>query len=111
MTYNPDGWAIIKIKGDDPHYRVFGSFAGGYINGDSWKMNSGIVSVTEDDNFYYFDGHSGSIYQCHKKTYGRLTAYNYGVIKSLCERSNNIVEYISTMPTDIMTMNYIIKKN
>ena len=29
--YNPDNWVIIKIKGDDPHYRVLAGWSGGYF--------------------------------------------------------------------------------
>ena len=31
--YNPDNWAIIKIKSDDPHYRVLVGWSGGYTTG------------------------------------------------------------------------------
>ena len=48
MMYTPDGWMIVKITGTNPHYRVFGSWRGGYLSGDSWRMNSGIISVKED---------------------------------------------------------------
>lgn len=34
MTYSPEEWQIIKINGTDPHYRVFGSWRGGYTTGD-----------------------------------------------------------------------------
>ena len=27
--YNPYNWVIIKMKGDDPHYRVLGGWSGG----------------------------------------------------------------------------------
>ena len=56
MMYTPDGWMIVKITGTNPHYRVFGSWRGGYLSGDSWRMNSGIISVKEDgENYYVFE--------------------------------------------------------
>ena len=109
IPYQPDRWIIVKIKGTDPHYRIFASWLGGYLDGDSWKLNSGIVNIKEDDNFYYFDGHSGSIYKCHKKSYGQLGSYNTGIINSLCERSGDTMECLYEIPQDIMTMNFIIK--
>ena len=45
--YRPDNWVVIKLKGDDPHYRVLAGCSGGYLDGDSWRMNSGIVLAEE----------------------------------------------------------------
>lgn len=71
-TYTPDFWSVIKVKSDDPHYRVFGSWAGSYLTGASWRMNSGIVRVEQDENpeILNFIGSSGSVYKCHKNMYG-----------------------------------------
>ena len=74
--YNPDKWMLVKITGKDSHYRVFGSWYGGYLGADSWRMNSGITSVIEEDDHYLFIGSSGSTYACHKDTYG---ASSYGM--------------------------------
>jgi hypothetical protein len=60
--YTPDRWLLIKINGKDPHYRVFASWYGGYLGSDSWRMNSGVTKVSEDDEFYRFHGSSGSVY-------------------------------------------------
>lgn len=106
-TYNPENWEIVKITGTDPHYRVFGSWRGGYASGDSWRMNSGITGVTEDEDYYYFKGHSGSVYQCHKGAYGRLGLYNEGVLESYCEKSAGHMQRMNEMP-DIMNMDWII---
>ena len=32
--YTPDNWVIIKVMGDDPHYRVLVGWSGGYLDGD-----------------------------------------------------------------------------
>ena len=68
-NYFPDNWVIIKIKGDDPHYRVLGGWSGGYASGDSWRMNSGITKVEFENDQYIFYGSSGSRYICHKDAY------------------------------------------
>ena len=65
----PNNWVIIKMKSDNPHYRVLGGWSGGYSDGDSWRMNSGITKVSETENYYYFGGSSGSEYCCHKGSY------------------------------------------
>lgn len=80
--YTPDLWLIVKINGKDPHYRVFGSWYGGYMGSDSWRMNSGIKSITEDDDYYYIHGSSGSTYNCHKKSKG-ISGYGSSVLNQM----------------------------
>ena len=65
----PDNWVVIKMKGDEPHYRVLAGWSGGYLDGDSWRMNSGITRVENDGDCYNFHGLSGSCYSCHKESY------------------------------------------
>ena len=63
ITESPDKWVMIKItSGDKTYYKIFATWFGGYLDGDSWKINSGISSIDEDDDFYYFNGFSGSCY-------------------------------------------------
>ena len=45
----PDKWLVLKI-GD--LYKVYGTWYGGYLGSDSWKINSGIVKVEEDEYFF-----------------------------------------------------------
>jgi len=105
--YTPDSWQLVKINGTDPHYRIFGSWSGGYLYGDSWKLNSGVTDVTEDDKYFYFYGYSGSVYQCHKNGYGIRSPYNTSVILDYCEKSQGTMELIDEMP-DIMSIDWII---
>lgn len=106
--YHPEEWAIVKLGGPSPHYRVFGSWRGGYLSGDSWRMNSGITSVKLDGNYYLFKGHSGSVYKCHKNTYGIRSSYNLGVLKSYEEKIKDKFKPLIKMPK-IMKMDWIIK--
>ena len=72
--YSPDAWRIIKItpwpekKNQEVIYKVLAGWYGGYLDGDYWKLNSGITKIEEDGNFYVFFGYSGSSYRCHKDT-------------------------------------------
>ena len=68
MDYTPDVWVIVKITPKDaaPIYRVLAGWYGGYLNGDSWKMNSGITEFKEGEKTIEFGGYSGSSYHCHK---------------------------------------------
>lgn len=65
--YTPDLWVVIKIKED--LYKVLTSDFGGYLNGDSWRINSGIRMIEEFDDYYLISGYSGSEYKCHKSNY------------------------------------------
>lgn len=73
MDYNPDNWVILKIKegkGTFPFYKVLAGWSGGYLDGDSWRMNSGIVNCTSEGDYWHFHGHSGSVYKCGLDSYG-----------------------------------------
>ena len=84
--YNPDSWVVFKITGveEKDFYKVLAGWSGGYLDGDSWRINSGIVKVEDDGDYWNFIGDSGSVYRCHKQgeamrmsmapTWERLTA-------------------------------------
>lgn len=81
--YNPNRWLVVSITHNDKtHYRVFGTWGGGYLNGDSWKLNSGITKATLIDGVYQFEGSSGSVYHCHETSYGS-TGYGCGVLDNM----------------------------
>lgn len=90
-TYNPDCWVVIKItntdtllatENDEVLYKVLAGWGGGYLNGDSWRMNSGIDLVFDHDREIHFYGHSGSTYICHKEAYG-LRMSTAGIFKQM----------------------------
>lgn len=96
--YTPEEWILVKINGPDQHYRVFGSWRGGYINGDSWRMNSGIKSVEVEKDYYLFKGASGSIYKCHKKLYGINSPYNNTVLAEYNKTMKEKFEILTEKP-------------
>jgi len=100
MTYFPDGWVLFKVTGNDPHYRVFGSWNSSYTTGSSWRINSGITKVTEDEDYYYFTGFSNSVYKCSKETYGELNSHSITALHDLIEKPE--VESLHTIPENIM---------
>jgi hypothetical protein len=102
---SPDNWVLVKITGTHPHYRVFCTWRGGYLSGDAWRMNSGVVGVTEDQEHYYFQGHSGSLYTCHKHTYGWLGSYGNSVLCDYVDKSNGMMEVVEEMP-DVMNIDW-----
>lgn len=90
ISETPERWVILKLPND--YYKVFGSWSGGYLDGDRWKLNSGISKVEEDEDFYYFVGFSGSCYKCHKNDYGIATAYSKNVLNNMIEKTNGQIE-------------------
>lgn len=85
ISETPEKWVIVKI--DNKGYKVFGSWVGGYLGSDRWKLNSGIKSVELKDDFYYITGYSGSIYKCHKNSYGIASSYSRAVLSSLIDKA------------------------
>lgn len=106
--YNPDGWVLVKITGTDPHYRVFGSWRGSFLDGDSWRMNSGIVSAKLEGDHYLFKSTSGSVYSCHKKGYGELGAYAGGVLNDYVENSSGTLQCLCEMPENVLEIDWLI---
>ena len=121
MKYTPDNWVVIKLDdGVDPHYRVLAGWSGGYLDGDRWRINSGITKVEtvvitgggitkveEDDGYYNFSGSSGSTYRCGKKSY--MLRMNNAHVWSKLEKLHG--DKVEMMPedTDWVSMDWIIK--
>ncbi len=65
----PDVWIIVKLSGtsvSETYYRVLAGWYGGFLRGDSWRMNSGITKITVEKDHYMISGVSGSVYRCGK---------------------------------------------
>ena len=92
--YTPDRWVIAKIvtKESEVFYKVFGTWLGGYLSGDSWRMNSGITKVKLIDNHYEFYGNSGSMYKCHKDQTG-MSSYTTSVANNIMENLEDSLGY------------------
>jgi len=106
-TYNPDKWLVVKLTSHaGTHYRVFGSWYGGFAGSDSWKLNSGITSCEIVDGVYIFTGHSGSVYDCVDGMYGS-SSYAWSVLQQMIEEGADTVT-IEVMPeeTDFLTLDY-----
>ena len=68
--YNPDNWVMIKVNGENPHYRILvGWDEKNKENNDLWKIDQGITRVEEDKDYFYFYGYGGSVYKCSKQSY------------------------------------------
>ena len=104
---HPESWVILKLsEGDKLHYRVLAGWNGRYLEGDSWKLNSGIVSVEYVDECYIFRGKSSSKYHCHEKSYGMTNSIT-GIYSQLKEIHGDKVELL-TEDHDWLNMDWII---
>ena len=108
-VWNPDNWVVVHIKGDKPHYKVLAGWSGGYTTGSSWRMNSGIVEVIEEDDHYLFIGSTGSTYACHKDMYG-LRMNNAHIMEQLKQLHGDKVEMLDE-DNDWVNMDWIIGKD
>jgi len=98
VTEIPERWVVIKIKDDtDSSYKIYATWAGGYLGSDRWKFNSGISAISEDNEYYYFYGYSGSCYKCHKKRYGIITSYNKGVLTNIIDKSEDKISILDSV--------------
>jgi len=109
-TYNPDNWVVLKIKSgkfDKGIYKLLAGWSGGYLDGDAWRMNSGIEKIQEDGDYLLVYGYSGSVYRCYKEAYG-LRMSNSGVYNSLIEQQT-FEGQITMLPadTDWLKVDYI----
>lgn len=108
MNYFPDNWVVVKIKDGSAGkqlYKVLGGWSGGYLDGDSWRMNSGICKVTEEGDHLKFWGFSGSCYVCHKDSYG-LRMNNSGIYDYL-KKNEAFENQISLMDEDTDWLNVV----
>ena len=82
MSYKPDKWRIVKFSHEgEAVYKLFGMWSGGYLDSDSWRMNSGIVGYEEGEGVVQFFGHSGSTYICWLGSEG-VTGYGASILSS-----------------------------
>ena len=82
--YIPDRWVILEFDApnlEKPMQKVFGGWYGGFTQGDSWKLNSGITKTTKDGDWFHFEGYSGSVYQAHPNGYG-MSGYMSNILAS-----------------------------
>ena len=56
------------------------------MGSDSWQLNSGITRATFVDPYWEFDGTSGSVYRCHRDSYG-TNGYGGNVLSNLIDKA------------------------
>ena len=88
-TYYPDNWIIIEAsKGDDNVRKILSGWKGGYLDGDSWRLSSGITDIIDKDTHYEIHNESGSIYICNKQSQ-RMNMCTSGIYSQLIESNKD----------------------
>lgn len=88
--YTPDCWVIVEISGTkvpETYRRILAGWYGGYINGDSWKMSSGIIEMIDRETHWEISNHSGSTYYCHKAA-ERFSSMTGSIYASYAKENN-----------------------
>lgn len=106
MGYNPDVWVVLCITNKSTGrviYKVMAGWYGGFAKADSWRLNSGITSITKEpdnDHIYAIHGGSGSTYFCHKNT-EKTSMLTHSIIQRMMEEALQSGEYeVSIVPSD-----------
>ena len=88
-------------------YKILGGWSGGYTQGDSYRLNSGITKIDTDGDYYVFSGHSGSVYRCHKNSC-MIRLNIAGFLKRIQEAYPDNIEMMP-VDTDWLSLDYTIK--
>jgi len=93
--HTPDNWVILEVNppNENTYYKVLAGWSGGYLDGDSWRLNSGIEKVEETEDYYDFIGASGSVYRCGKNS-ETIRMNCAGVYSQLKEQYGDVINQI-----------------
>jgi len=105
----PNKWVVLKMVVDgNTFYKLFSTWLGGYLDGDAWRINSGIVRVEQEGNYLRFFGESGSCYECvnSEHSYG-TNYYTQGVLDNIIKKGTDMGHTIEVMPQDTDWLNFL----
>ena len=89
-AYTPDVWVIVEISGSkvpETYRRILSGWYGGFTNGDSWKMSSGILDIIDRGDHWEIPNHSGSVYFCYKNR-EQFSRYTSSIYESYTDQNN-----------------------
>ena len=75
---------------------MFATWRGGYTGSDTWRLNSGVYNIDVKDGYIYFQGFSGSVYECAYSETSYMISGNYlngELNKILALPSISLVDY------------------
>lgn len=91
MIYRPHGWVILKFtnKGD-VFFKIFASWRGGYLDGDSWRLSSGSNEppvLSDCGRYWIWSQESGSHYHLTVKGEDGYSHYTAQILGSILIQS------------------------
>ena len=92
--YTPDRWVVLNIN--NTIHKILSGWYGGYLDGDSWRLSSGITKIIKHLDHLEIHNESGSIYYCYLSNYG-TTSYTDSILndwKSQADSRNILIEMI-----------------
>ena len=107
MTYDVDGWVILKytVASEKVYYRIFASWRGDYLNGDSWRLSSGseeLPQLYSCGTFWLWPQISGSCYELSVNKEDGYTFYTGRVLSSIIDRSGEGDTFIERVKLAIL---------
>ena len=108
--YNPDHWVMLEFThSGQKTYKILAGWGGSYLYGASWKLNSGCTKIEKDGDYYLFHGYSGSVYRCHKNSYG-LSGYTAQILRNFEEQvktGEGVAMQMLPEETNFMEIEYV----
>lgn len=93
MIVKPQGWVILKFSTPaDTFYKIFSSWRGGYLDGDSWRLSSGSSyppTLSECRNYWVWEQESGSCYHLPINGEDGYTFYTAQILGNIIIQSEN----------------------
>jgi hypothetical protein len=66
MIHKPHGWVVLRItQPNETYYKIFASWRGSYIEGESWRLSSGsqeFPKLSDCGKYWVWKQESGSCY-------------------------------------------------
>jgi|GEM_PF-1122445 hypothetical protein len=88
----PDNWLGLHLKKDNIDIvKLFSTFYGGYLDGDSWRLNSGCKNIKkypDNKDKFLITGYSGTQYNIFKKNIG-TSSYTSTILNEIIEKSKS----------------------
>lgn len=109
MLHKPHGWVILKFTQErEVFFKIFASWRGGYLDGDSWRLSSGskeLPSLSDCGGYWIWPQKSGSCYHLPMNGEGGMSFISEYVLKDIL--SSNKLADIGTY-IEIISLDYLI---
>jgi hypothetical protein len=103
--YRPDGWVILKFtpENEESFYRIFGTWRGGFVNGDTWRLSSGSIeppTLSECGLFWVWAQDSGSTYELAINEEDGCTLFTKSALANIVEKSSEFGALVERIKLD-----------